>query len=426
MKTRETSSARRVLIVLGMAAVMLATGFALRWWPQHTLGKQWQQQLATVPDERALEHCERIATLGDQGTRILVGALGSPRQQIARSAQVVLSQQVEIWSAPALGVDRRSQRVAVLIEALAEHVDRFGPRARHFAADLALRVTAWRTSKSIDRLGLITQSEQIVRAASQQPTLGGSDAPRPIERIADRRGALGSDGGGLIRIDELTDLPGGRIPGDSGPLPGAPLPGGSNSRLDEPGQPLLLDTFPPVNPPPRQPVELRVDPSNMRRLAPRVDPPDVTPRFDPSDAQPITAVVARSITSADLRDMLWLDVFRRLHSDSASVVSAAKNELVERGFRADELQIGRQLTDPDVSIRLALAHRLPALRGVDASGWLVELTRDDNAGVRMAAFSTLATSRSRQLRDHVLSLGSQDADPRIRRLAEQLGRGLKR
>ena len=55
--------------------------------------------------------------------------------------------------------------------------------------------------------------------------------------------------------------------------------------------------------------------------------------------------------------------------------------------------------------------------------WLVELTRDENADVRLAAFSTLATTRSPQMQAHVRSLGSQDIDPRIRRLAEQLDRG---
>lgn len=422
MNTKRTASAaRRVLLVLGMAAAMLAAGFALRWWPQRILGKQWQQQLATVPDERALEHCERIASLGDQGTRILVGALASPRQQVARSAQIVLGRQVDLWSAPAYGFNRRSQRVSVLIESLAERVDRFSPATRRFAAELALRVTAWKTSESTDRLELIAQSEKIVSAATAQHPAGERAAEaRPAARVADLRGEFGPNANGQVRIGELTDLPGGQLPIGSATVPSLPAARGSDSRLDEVGQPRRLDQFPEVVPPPREPRPLRVDPTDVRRLQ-RPRPSDAL-----NEAQSITANVARSVSSADLRTMLWTDVFRQLHSDDMDLSAAAQSELFKRGFRSVEFQLGHQLTDPDVAIRLALARRLLTLRGIDASRWLVELTRDEDADVRLSAFSTLATSRNRKLRDHVLSLGSRDADARIRRVAEQLGRGLKR
>ncbi|MCH8044557.1 MAG: HEAT repeat domain-containing protein [Planctomycetes bacterium] len=421
MNTKRTASAaRRVLLVLGMAAAMLAAGFALRWWPQRILGKQWQQQLASVPDERALEHCERIASLGDQGTRILVGALASPRQPVARSARIVLGQQVERWSA-IRDLDRRSQRVSVLVESLAEQVDRFGPATRRFAAELALRVTAWPTSESTDRLELIAQSEKIVSAAAApQPSGERVSELRPIESIADRRGDFGPNASGQIRIGELTELPGGQLPIGSATVPSLPAAKGSDSRLDEVGGPRRLDQFPEVVPPPREPRPLRVDPTDVRRLQ-RPRPSDAL-----DEAQSITANVARSVSSADLRTMLWTDVFRQLHSDDMEIVVAAQSELSARGFRSVEFQLGRQLTDPDVAIRLSLARRLLTLRGIDASRWLVELTRDEDADVRLSAFSTLATSRNRKLRDHVLSLGSRDADARIRRVAEQLGRGLKR
>jgi HEAT repeat protein len=81
--------------------------------------------------------------------------------------------------------------------------------------------------------------------------------------------------------------------------------------------------------------------------------------------------------------------------------------------------------DPDPQVRRRLARLLPEVPGLDAVPWLVLLTRDEDAEVRLTALTLLATTGDPTLLDEVGELVRGDADPRVQRLAERLGPGLK-
>jgi hypothetical protein len=115
-----------------------------------------------------------------------------------------------------------------------------------------------------------------------------------------------------------------------------------------------------------------------------------------------------------------IDVMRQLHGPVAEAVAAAEAELGQRGLTAAQIDLARQLTDPDPAIRRGLVDALPAMPGMDARPWLLWLTADAHADVRLAALTVLATSRDPELLRRVEQLASRDRDPRIAALGDRI------
>lgn len=87
-----------------------------------------------------------------------------------------------------------------------------------------------------------------------------------------------------------------------------------------------------------------------------------------------------------------------------------------------ELELARQLVDPDPVVRKQLAQAVPRLQSIDAAPWLMWLCHDSDADVRMAAITLLATTGDTALLERVEAIARQDSDPRIHDLAEQIAR----
>jgi hypothetical protein len=110
-----------------------------------------------------------------------------------------------------------------------------------------------------------------------------------------------------------------------------------------------------------------------------------------------------------------------LHDPLPDTVAAAAAELHDRGLSGQHLELARDLTDPDPAVRRRLVDRLPDIPGLVARPWLLWLSHDDDADVRLAALTFLATSTDPRLLDYVRQLADRDQDPRIEALGTRLG-----
>jgi HEAT repeat protein len=122
-------------------------------------------------------------------------------------------------------------------------------------------------------------------------------------------------------------------------------------------------------------------------------------------------------SAAELRQLA-----SRLHDQDPQQAETARKELKRCGLSDVELELARQLVHPDTGVRKSLARALPDTAGIDAAPWLLELSRDADADVRLEAITLLATTGDPALLEQLRSLVQADADERIRRLSDRLFR----
>ena len=121
-------------------------------------------------------------------------------------------------------------------------------------------------------------------------------------------------------------------------------------------------------------------------------------------------------------------LIKDLNSEDDARAEAAEAELIGRGFTEAQIELARKLYDPDAAVRKKLVRELPGLQGVDTVPWLLELCRDAQSEVRLAAIALLATSSDPAVLDEVERIAGRDDDSGIRRIAERIGqqRGARR
>ena len=128
----------------------------------------------------------------------------------------------------------------------------------------------------------------------------------------------------------------------------------------------------------------------------------------------------RGVNKDSLRSVEPMELMRQLRSEDNDAAAQARTELIRRGFTEVDLELARRFCDPDPEVRKRLARSLPGLQSVDAAAWLLPLCRDSDAEVRMTAVTLMATTGDPGLLEQVESIARQDADPRIRDLADQI------
>jgi hypothetical protein len=110
---------------------------------------------------------------------------------------------------------------------------------------------------------------------------------------------------------------------------------------------------------------------------------------------------------------------RWLAADAASALEL-EGELARRGFGRLSAELVSRFLSPDVQSRRSLVADLLAQPGVDARPWLILLASDEEAEVRLAAVSTMATSHDPQLIEEAWQVALHDRDPRIADLVPRL------
>lgn len=115
-----------------------------------------------------------------------------------------------------------------------------------------------------------------------------------------------------------------------------------------------------------------------------------------------------------------VELMKELNTESDTRAISVEGELVRRGFAAVQIDLARRLFDHDPAVRKRLVQEMPGLQGVDAVPWLLELCRDTDAEVRLAAITFLATSSDPAVLDEVEQIGQRDTDSGVRRIADRI------
>jgi hypothetical protein len=117
-----------------------------------------------------------------------------------------------------------------------------------------------------------------------------------------------------------------------------------------------------------------------------------------------------------------VELIRELNAEDDTRAEAAEAELIRRGFTDMQLDLARKLFDPNPEVRKRLVQELPDLQGVDAVPWLMELCRDAETEVRLAAITFLATSSDPAVLDEVERIAGRDSDSGVRGIADRIAR----
>lgn len=401
-----------LLLITAVTAVGLVWGVGALWsrsaW---FLATVWQDELECAPEHRADVILDRLAGLDDEGISALVLALSSSRQGVSKAAAKAIRRQSAAWQS--LPANVAAPRQGKLARALADAWPRLDSSARVVAAEIVGRFLSCGPGEG--RAGdaeLLTACAEVLRAGAMshagphqselrtlatRPASADSTAP-----VTDRKDSLKTPG-----LASALDAPLGRaepkspghadVPAPLPPAVGAPNPLRESSVGAAKAVPIAGSTSAASNEPRQLP------PVRQARLD------DDPLRNETNDAGPVGA--------ADLRQLA-----RLLNDESPQRVAEARKDLQERGFSTLEVNLARQLAHADPAVRKKLARVLPDTVGVDAAPWLLELSRDADADVRLEAMTLLATTGDPALLDALRKLVTADPDERIQCLSSRLSR----
>lgn len=427
-------SFRKPLLVLAVAALLVVAVWSLRGWFGYLAASHWRPKLDDVPAEQAELLARRIAKLGKPGIEALVDAMGSEREAAATAARRALWAELERWeplSAPAV-----TRNLAVLAEALAQNADRFSPAARRDAVDLATEILRWLPeSDAVDRVAVVANCDRVFeltasdrhetaataafafpeRTAAAQPSFAEKYDPVPARPALEKPDMPSA----------LTAMPGGGLPIETWPLPG----GDAHSRAESTADPRSRASGPEpaadeesaASPRLSTPGELFL-PEGVRSLsATGMIPQAPQPRILPDEIANSLAGIEGEPEPDEEFDTLETDVLMRwLQSVSAATAARAEAALRRRGFTDVEVELARRLFDPDPDVRVELARTLPKLASIDPTPWLLWLSRDPHAEVRVAAIGLMATTNDPALHDRIRQMAREDSDAAVQRIARRL------
>ena len=416
---------KALLLTLAMTVGLLALATGLRGPYAHLAAQHWRKQLSSVPDSRAAVVLGQVAALDKPGIPVLVEAIGSQRESVARAGKDTLLREIQRWEM--LSPAAASTRLAILAEALAKRVDGFGPTARSDAGDLATRILLWTLDgEAVDRQQVISACDKVLRTT----VIGRESPPERVDAGATPPvGPTAEPMPSGAAISELARLPGGGLPIDSF------SPGTRPEEDTEATETFNLASKPPqrlARPAHARPIRLLPQPESLlvvpRHLQPMPEVPSASRptrvrslsfghRDDgPANVPPLPS----NDLSDDMTQLEVTNVMQRLHASARPIATRAEAELVRRGFSPLQIALARRLFDPDPQVRKELVRALPSLGGVDASAWLICLSRDVDPDVRMAAIALMATVADPALVEQLEAIARADPDPRIQRQAERM------
>jgi hypothetical protein len=345
---------------------------------------------------------------------------------VAEAATSAIHRQLEDWRH--LPAAEASANVAAVAACLAQHADRCGVAARAQAEELAELILQWPLDHSVDRAAVLADCEKVLR---------GSDAslfaPPPASTTAaagDQHREPAPPSARSVVSDRcpetiIDDLPGGNLPFEIVEIPSLPP---SLQPPDE--RPLPDGREPHLLPPTMQELPrtlfVQGDESPLpnaagipdRLRAPRLadEPPLEPPVVDREHPAEMPKITADQLSTLPVRA-----VINYLHADNPGLSSAAREELIDRGFDTYELAAARRLGSPEPADRQKLADALSSLP-ISPVRWLLWLSHDKDAEVRRSAVSLMATSTDPRLTGRLREMRATERDRRVCALIDRWSR----
>lgn len=385
-----------LMLVLGLVIPLVIVANVAWWWLQRPTTSAdgvivAQGQLAVLDDERAIVLLRRSGDQHATGLTTLVAGLTTKRAALVTQAKLGLLKQLDAWSLDS--PNEAEQHCLTLAELLASHADQYDASAQRVAVDLATRMLTEPCSDAVVSARLLTACERVLQASSdlrEPPQIGASAKPVTTEIEA----------AGLLQPN--TDLPQVRLPVE---LQLPPLPAASAKNT-----PSLL-----VKPASTQSSQV-IDRSQPADKSPQLQPVPETGRLQ---SQPSPHVERQA-----LDDLSMVELFKLWHAAPVAHRKTIEHELKDRGITARQIEIGAGLTSPQAEERLRWIEQLPRLTGLDPKPWLLWLTQDGVAEVRLAALRVMATTNDPVLLRRASELSGSDDSSEVRELATKMLKGV--
>lgn len=377
---------RRLLMTLILAVSLGLGAWALWNWWTAVSAQNILTQLTSVPAHQIEPQVAKLRLLGESGREALVLALVHERVEVQQAARQQLLEEIDSWKT--MSDEESSQRVALLAQQLVAVLPDTTSPSRRFISNLATDLVLWPVDPSaIDSTALLQNCDTLLRAGFQ----GAEDAE--LTAITDQ--VAGDDGSsetsasspGITAnstsstsrspeadspaIDpwELTELAGGGLSTEPSELP--------NVSDDLAPAPLMIATQTPT------PLPL-----------PRAFEPQPTPAVPlPQETQIDSTPAVQTLSAQWLTQASHFELFQRLHLSDSLDHQRVVDELKQRGFSDEMIELGKGLADNDVANRVATVERLRQGVRFDSLAWLRQAAKDEDLQVRRLALQGLVESR---------------------------------
>jgi HEAT repeat protein len=400
------------------AALMLACVFAIAWfcWPHLHAGFLSSRIEAAGGDELD-EALHELVRIGPAGIDRLVALLGAQRAEVREAAFRIAIAKID--QRRRLGDFDGSAPLDRLAASLAGQLASFDREQLRLAAQLAERLLS-ASDRKIQAKRL--RDCQVVIAADIRRRLGEQAVPQGVTN------ALRPSSERAHQIDELS-LPLADPPA-SDLVAAISLPQKLDADLATEAKPLQppSESAPPTEARKASAKDaatekLQIDDNHSQAPLKREQSPDIRTTSTDSitgaqsnsrgdRSQPNRAAAVRP---ADLSCLLDLDA--RLSSDDPDIASEARGEMERERIDEAQLALARGAEDPDPVVRQELVEALSYVNAVDTRAWLLYLSHDDEATVRLAAVGRIATGEHAEFKKRLIELADSDGDERVRNQA---------
>ena len=401
-------SGSRWLAALALLLPLLLAVATAAWWQTHTPNSAqtcaaWREHFRTLDDSGALDSLRRLAARDQHALPALVAALSSRRAPLVRQAKVELVDHLNRWAL--LEMEAIEPRQVELLELLAGEIEQCDIAGQRASVDLALRILAEPTQSEAEIAArILAACETILQKREPAPTTIVAE-PAPVgsapTRSADpvmsepRPAPLHEPIGAQMRLPPLPKA-----------MPSLSAPSTNQNTTHSLNDPTKMQ----ANHEPR-----RINDSATVDSQP-VNPP--TALISAEGRRPSTSAVLQGLGPASLVDLLsaWHDV-------ALGERQTIERELTRRKITPRQIEIGLGLTSPNVDERRRWLDQLPRMSGIDPKPWLLWLTRDDSAEIRLAALQIMSTASEPAFQRRAGEMALGDSDGQVREVAQRISRG---